>query len=144
MQHLCFSFCLQPRSPLPPASAANTDRLLPDNDWEAGVVAAPDGVQVDSTAGVLDGDPLGLVPKLPFVQRYSLDTDHWEVWLCGDTGYSMGQAIADLEAATVDYFDAMSGGRYAITYSPGGTSTNPYCIDDLEYGDIPPSATPKG
>jgi hypothetical protein len=131
-------------TPIFPASAADTDRLLPENDWEAGIVATPDSVQIDRTAGVLDGDPLGLVPKLPFVQRYSLDTDHWEVWLCGSTGYSMGQAIADLEAATVDYFDAMSGGRYAITYSPGGTSTNPNCISDLESGDIPTIGNPEG
>jgi hypothetical protein len=131
-------------TPVTPASAADTDRLLPENDWEAGIVATPDGVQADSTAGVLDGDPLGLVPKRPFVQRYSLDSDHWEVWLCGSTGYSMGQAIADLEAATVDYFDAVSGGRYTISYSPGGTSTDPNCIDDLAAGTIPTIGNPEG
>ncbi len=100
MQQQCSWFCLPPRSLSYPSEATPTDWRLPQQDWEAEVVPAPDTIQADGTAGILDDDPLGLVPKLPFVQRYSLDTDHWEVWLCGNTGYTMNGAIADLEAAT--------------------------------------------
>jgi hypothetical protein len=130
--------------PLSPPEATQTDWRVPQQDWQAEVVPAPATIQADSTAGVLDNDPLGLVPKLPFVQRYSLDTDHWEVWLCGNTGYTMSEAIADLEAATVDYFAAQSGGRYNVSYSPGGTSTNSYCLDDLRTGAIYPIGNPEG
>jgi len=131
---------------LPPSSAGavSADELLPQDDWVAPIVDGPDGIQadgiqVDGIAGDLDDDPHGLVPKLPFVQRYSLDTDHWEVWLCGNTGYTMGAAISDLEYATIPYFDAMSGGRYAITYTPGGTSSDPYCLDGID-----PIGDPEG
>ncbi len=146
-------YCCSYPPPFPPTAASGStgERVLDEVDWVAPIVAGPDTVQLDSTAGaldstagVLDDDPLRLVPKAPFVQRYSLDTDHWEVWLCGDTGYTMNAAIADLKAATVDYFDDLSGGRYSITFTAGGTSSNTDCIDDLSTGRIATVGKPEG
>ncbi len=90
---------------------------------------------------MLDDDPLGLVPKLPFVQRYSLDTDHFEVWLCGDTGYTMDGAIAALEAANSSYFAGISGGRYDVVFSAGGSVSDPQCLAN---SSISPSGTSEG
>ncbi len=69
----------------PAASAVTPRSLLEPDDWDAPVVADTRGVDttVDTTQGLFDDDPTGLVPKTPFVQRYSMDQDHWEVWLCG-------------------------------------------------------------
>ena len=89
-------------------------------DWEVTVVTTP-GPDEGSTQGVLDADPHGLVPKAPYVQRYSLDTDHFEVWLCGSVSHNMSQVIAQLEAANLDYFQALSGGRYTPAFSAGGS-----------------------
>ena len=116
-------------------------------DWEAPIVSPPEGTQATSTQGVLDSDPLGLVPKLPFVQRYSLDTDHFEVWLCGDTGYTMNEAISDLEDGMADYYTAISGGRYNISFSAGGTlPSDPNCLSGFQ-GSNPtysPVGSPEG
>lgn len=128
------------------AAVGTTDTPLrqPD-DFTAPVVESPPGIQATETQGVLDDDPLGLVPKLPFVQHYSLDTDHWEVWLCGETGFTVSQAVAHLESAANDYYDAVSGGRYAITFSPGGIiSGDPYCLNGFENGTYSTVGSPEG
>ncbi|MCP4303640.1 MAG: hypothetical protein GY788_01905 [bacterium] len=119
----------------PAATAAEPppSPVLSPTDFSAPIVDPPDGLQAVAAQGVFDNDPLGLIPKLPFVQRYSLDRDHWEVWLCGDTGYTLGGAIADLEAAATEYFDAMSLGRYEISFSAGGTLPgDPHCLNGFE------------
>ncbi|MDJ0663470.1 MAG: S-layer homology domain-containing protein [Acidimicrobiia bacterium] len=120
----------------PASAAASSAHLEPDIaplDWEAPIVAPPGTIDAIGTQGVLDSDPLGLVPKLPFVQRYSLDTDHFEVWLCGDTGYTMNEAIADLENGMADYYSAISGGRYEISFSAGGTLLgDPNCLGGFQ------------
>ncbi|MCP3995757.1 MAG: hypothetical protein GY722_11920 [bacterium] len=126
------------------ASADLDVRPGPDGDWEAPIVTPPGGLDAIGLNGVLDDDPLGLVPKLPFVQRYSLDTDHFEVWLCGDTGYTMNEAIADLETGMADYYDSISGGRYTISFSPGGATSEPHCINDLKSGALTLAGTPEG
>ena len=133
---------------LAPAVAASTlpeSRSLAESDFVAPIVDAPDGLQAVGIQGVLDDDPLGLVPKLPFVQRYSLDNDHWEVWLCGDTGYSLDQAIVDLETASAEYFDAVSDGRYEISFSAGGViSGDPTCLSGFENGAYSTVGSPEG
>jgi len=134
-----------------PASSAASGPHPPTDiapaDWEAPIVAPPGTINAVGTQGVLDSDPLGLVPKLPFVQRYSLDTDHFEVWLCGDTGYTMSQALADLENGMADYYSAISGGRYDISFSPGGTlPSDPGCLSGFQ-GSSPsyaPVGSPEG
>ncbi len=137
-------------SSLAPAAAgatAVTDPVLADNDYTAPIVDEPDGIQADGIQGVLDDDPLTLVPKLPFVQRYSLDVDHWEVWLCGPTGYTVNQAVTDMEAAAAEYFDAMSGGRYEISFTAGGSIPgDPRCLNGFQ-GTNPtysPIGSPEG
>ena len=95
---------------VPAASGVADDSpLLVNQDWEAPIVVS-EGIQADGIQGILDDDPLGLVPKTPFVQRYSLDTDNWEVWLCGPVTDSMETVLAKLRSATVDYYEAISGG----------------------------------
>ena len=138
-----------PTGIVPSAAATSTplEHPLSPTDWEAPLVNPPDGTNAVGIQGVLDDDPLGLVPKLPFVQRYSLDTDHFEVWLCGNTGYTMNQAIADLESAMVAYYDAISGGRYNIEFSAGGTiPDDPQCLSGFQ-GQNPeysPAGSPEG
>lgn len=131
----------------PAATAAETppSPVLSPTDFSASIVDPPDGLQAIATQGVFDDDPLGLVPKLPFVQRYSLDTDHWEVWLCGGTGYTLNGAIADLEATTAEYFDAMSLGRYAVSFTAGGTlAGDPYCLNGFKNGTYSTVGSPEG
>ncbi|MEA2001399.1 MAG: S-layer homology domain-containing protein, partial [Actinomycetota bacterium] len=127
-----------------PAAGAKTpadNEVLLGPDFSTPVVAPPDGLTALTTQGMLDDDPLGLVPKLPFVQRYSLDTDHFEVWLCGNTGYTMEGAIAALEAANSNYFAALSGGRYDVVFSAGGSVADPQCLANQT---ISPSGTSEG
>lgn len=116
------------------------------DDFSAPIVDEPNRLNIgDTTQGVLDDDPLGLVPKLPFVQRYSLDTDNWEVWLCGNTGYNLNQAVAELNDAMVDYFSAMSGGRYSVSFSPGGVkSGDPECLANFKNGTYSTVGSPEG
>jgi len=90
-------------------------------DYTATVVGAPDATETDAIAGVLDTDPLGLVPKASFVRRYSLDTDHFEVWLCGNTGLTHAQVINKLDAETVPFFESISGDRHHLEFTAGGT-----------------------
>jgi hypothetical protein len=131
----------------PAATAAESppSPVLSPADFSAPIVDPPDGLQAIAAQGVFDDDPLGLAPKLPFVQRYSLDTDHWEVWLCGGTGYTLNGAIADLEATTAEYFDAMSLGRYAVSFTAGGTlAGDPYCLNGFKNGTYSTVGSPEG
>ena len=73
----------------PALGAADTRPVLSNQDWEAPIVVTNE-IHASGTQGILDADPKGLVPKATFVQRYSLDTDHWEVWLCGDVSEQHG------------------------------------------------------
>lgn len=114
-------------------------------DYEAPVAPAPYDTSRAAAQGVLDDDPLGLIPQRPFVQRYSLDRDHWEVWLCGNTGYTMNEALAALEAATLDYYDAMSLGRYEIEFTAGGSiAGDPSCINGFINGSYSANGSPEG
>ena len=123
---------------------APTVPTLDPDDWEVPLVfndAAPSYF----TEGMFDDDPTGLIPKTPFVQRYSLDQDHWEVWLCGPVTRTMPQVLADLENATVDYFDALSGGVYEPVFTPGGTKPDDAnCLPEFRAGDYLPAGTPEG
>ena len=108
---------------LPTTAASGSSDLQiarTDRDWELPVVE-PAGTHAGITAGTVVTDPHGLVPKHPFVKRYSLDADHFEVWLCGPVVHDLDDVIAQLEAAAINYFDALSGGRYAPTFSAGGS-----------------------
>jgi len=114
-----------------PAGAADdpAPSLLPaEDDYSAIVLAPPLATEGGMTSVVLDSDPLGLVPKASFVQRYSLDTDHWEVWMCGNTGLSHSEAIAKLEVETVPYFDDISGGLHHLEFVAGGTVSAGDCV----------------
>lgn len=119
--------------------------LFEGTDYTVEVVPPPDHIAAVETQGVLDDDPLRLIPQRPFVQKYSLDVDHFEVWLCGNTGYTMTQALAALNAATVDYFDAMSHGRYELEFTAGGTIPgDPFCLNGFDSGAYAPVGSPEG
>jgi hypothetical protein len=131
----------------PAASAVTPRSQLEPDDWDAPVVADTSGVYTtaDTTQGLFDGDPTGLVPKTPFVQRYSLDQDHWEVWLCGSVTHTMPQVIAALDAATVDYYDSISGGVYEPIFTAGGTKPlDDTCLDGFLNGTYSPVGSPEG
>ena len=122
----------------PAASGAPPERI----DWEAPVV---EGGPLGATEGLFDDDPTGLVPKTPFVQRYSLDQDHWEVWLCGSVSSSMNAVLAELNAAAVGYFDEISGGLYEPVFTAGGTKpSDAGCLNELLDGTYPTAGSPEG
>ena len=130
------------------AGAVGPQPQLAEDDWEAPVVYPTDDFQVGdlgSIQGLFDEDPTGLVPKTPFVQRYSLDQDHWEVWLCGDVSPSMPEVLAALEAATVDYFDSISGGVYEPVFTAGGTKpADEDCLPEFLNGTYTTVGSPEG
>jgi hypothetical protein len=129
---------------VPAASAATSQApVLANDDWEAPIVVTAD-VAATGPHGVFDDDPKGLVPKTPFVQRYSLDTDHWEVWRCGSVSTSPSDLVAALEAATVDYYGAISGGRYTPSFSEGGSIASSSCLNGFLSGANPTVGTPEG
>ena len=116
--------------------------VLPRDDWHVPIVVEDEPVA--GPLGLFDDDPKGLVPKTPFVQRYSLDEDHWEVWLCGAVATGMADVIAGLEAAAVDYFDAISGGVYEPVFTAGGTIAASTCLPDFLDGINPTVGSPEG
>jgi hypothetical protein len=127
----------------PAAGAATPQPVLDPDDWEAPIVVDTD--PGGTTQGLFDDDPTGLVPKTPFVQRYSLDQDHWEVWLCGSVSTPMPDVIAALEAATVDYYDSISGGVYEPVFTAGGSKpSDAGCLDEFKSGTYPTVGTPEG
>ena len=128
----------------PAASGAGTPQpVLQGDDWSAPVGNVPQSFS--TTQGLFDDDPTGLVPKTPFVQRYSLDQDHWEVWLCGSVSSTLPQAIAALQAATVDYYDSLSGGVYEPVFTAGGTiPTDSSCVNGFFNGTYTPVGSPEG
>ncbi len=130
----------------PAASGAPPELARPvPIDWEAPVVVDRDPGY--ATQGLFDDDPTGLVPKTPFVQRYSLDQDYWEVWLCGSVSASMSSIIATLNAASVDYFDSISGGVYEPVFSAGGSITtdgNGDCLPEFLDGTYPTAGSQEG
>ncbi|MCP4222153.1 MAG: hypothetical protein GY773_02280, partial [Actinomycetia bacterium] len=125
----------------PASDAAVAVPVLENSDWEAPVIVDSEGY---TTQGLLDDDPNGLVPKTPFVQRYSLDADHWEVWLCGATTRTMPQVLADLRGAADDYFDAMSGGLYEPVFTAGGSHPDEACATGFLNGSYSTVGTPEG
>ena len=128
----------------PAASGEAAEQVNDDTpDWEAPIVVDR-GLALQ---GLFDEDPTGLVPKTPFVQRYSLDQDHWEVWLCGPMETTMDVVITNLEAASVDYFDSMSGGLYEPVFHPGGTKpADADCLQEFIDGTYPTvsASAPEG
>jgi hypothetical protein len=129
----------------PPQLEATSERglQLSNRDWEVPVVDTPGTNSAAATEDMLDGDQHRLIPKKEFVQRYSLDVDHFEVWLCGSVDNDMATVIAQLEAVSVDYFTALSGGRYAPSFSPGGSlPDDASCLP--EFLADPPSYSPTG
>ena len=130
----------------PAASGAAPEPLQRDPlDWEAPIVVDSDPGSGYAPQGLFDEDPTGLVPKTPFVQRYSLDQDHWEVWLCGPVSTPMSTVIATLEAASGDYFDSLSGGVYEPVFTPGGAkSADADCLPEFLNGTYATAGTPEG
>ncbi len=145
---LAIALLLTTVTPATPGAAVSQPQLAPGStlepdDWDAPVVA--DNRGADTTQGLFDEDPTGLVPKTPFVQRYSLDQDHWEVWLCGSVTHTMPQVLAALEAATVDYYDSLSGGVYEPIFTAGGTKPpDATCLDEFLNGYLQPGGKPGG
>lgn len=68
-------------------------------------------------------DPLGLIPGYDLTTHYSLDDDHWEVWVCdspdGDLDISAPDLVEVLQAELVPYFNWLSGGRYRPVFKAG-------------------------
>jgi hypothetical protein len=105
----------------PPAGAtpvSSNDFPFEGIDFTVEVVAPPDIIAATGSPGLLNDDPLGLIPQRPLVQRYSLDRDRFEVWLCGGTGYTMNQATYSTVGSPEGQFiiDSVTRGGYA---SPG-------------------------
>ncbi len=123
------------------SSPPQLDRVV--QDWELPVVVTP-GTDAATTEGSsLDADPHGLVPKVDFVKRYSLDADHFEVWLCGAVTHDMSEVIAQLEGASNSYFSALSGGLYTPVFSAGrSVPDDPSCAAGF-FGEQP-DYTPEG
>jgi hypothetical protein len=145
---LAIALLLTSVTPVTPGAAVSQPQPAPGSifepdDWDAPVVADTRGA--DTTQGLFDEDPTGLIPKTPFVQRYSLDQDHWEVWLCGNVTHTMPQVLAALEAATVDYYDSLSGGVYEPIFTAGGTKPlDATCLDGFLNGTYSPVGSPEG
>ncbi|MDJ0497872.1 MAG: S-layer homology domain-containing protein [Acidimicrobiia bacterium] len=128
----------------PPADAAGAGQVVQrsDRDWDVPITEVP-GTDAVGGEDVLDGDPHRLIPKKAFVQRYSLDVDNFEVWLCGSVVNDMATVIAQLEAASVDYFAALSDGRYTPSFTAGGSiPDDASCMP--EFLADSPSYTPAG
>ncbi len=129
-----------------PAASGNTPQQprLDPKDWEAPTVVSED-IDADGVNGLYDDDPTGLIPKTPFVQRYSLDQDYWEVWRCGGVSTSMTSILNTLDGATVDYFDDLSGGLYEPVFVAGGTiAGDENCLNGFISGSYSPVGSPEG
>ena len=118
-------------------SAGSSDPLeLVGSDYTVTVLPRPEG-WVDSiqsgtqTPTAYLTDPFGIVAKAPFVRRYSLDTDNWQVYLCGATSVGMTQAINMLNGSTADYFTSWSQGKLTLSFTAGSslspTGSDPNC-----------------
>jgi S-layer family protein len=106
----------QPMSPLDLVGSDYSVTVLPrPEDWV-------DSPQDDSQAPLAySDDPLGIVAKAPFVRRYSLDTDYWQVYLCGNTSVGMTQAVKILNGNTADYYSSWSQGSLQLSFSAGAS-----------------------
>ncbi|HDL42192.1 MAG TPA: hypothetical protein ENG98_04185, partial [Actinobacteria bacterium] len=105
-------------------------------DYSVTVLPRPEGwvdtAQDDSQAPTAySDDPLGIVAKAPFVRRYSLDTDYWQVYLCGNTSVTMTQAVNLLNGDTAAYYSSWSQGILQLSFSAGAsftpTGSDPNC-----------------
>ena len=85
-------------------------------------------------------DPLGLITGYDLTSLYSLDEDHWEVWICespeGDLDISAAAVTDVLRSELVPYFDWLSGGRYVpvfTTGTPGRVAASGFkpCLDEI-------------
>jgi len=122
---------------LPAPAGADDDPTttwIPRGDDYGATVVEPSATNVAALSVTPDSDPHGLVPQAAFVQRYSLGTDHFEVWLCGDTGLTHAQVITELEAETVPYYDALSAGRYHLDFTAVGSIADSTgdCVDAVK------------
>ena len=113
-----------------------TPRTLVGTDYSVTVLPRPEGwvdtAQDDSQAPTAySDDPLGIVAKAPFVRRYSLDTDYWQVYLCGNTSVTMTQAVNLLNGDTAAYYSSWSQGILQLSFSAGAsftpTGSDPNC-----------------
>ncbi len=114
---------------------------LVGSDYTVSVLPRPDG-WVDSLEGdsqtptAYSDDPLGIVAKAPFVRRYSLDTDYWQVYLCGGTSVTMTQAVNSLNGNTAAYYSSWSQGALQLSFSAGAsltpTGSDPNCRSAAE------------
>ena len=79
-------------------------------------------------------DPLGLIPGYDLTTHYSLDDDHWEVWVCdspgGDLDISAAGLVEVMESELVPYFNWLSGGRYRPVFKAG----DPGVVDAAGFG----------
>jgi hypothetical protein len=109
--------------------------------------AEADWLPVSGEFGVLLGgkrlpmvnDPLGLVVAARELRIYTQDDDHVGVWICdvprpGEL-ITHAQAIDQLNANIVPYFEALSGGVYRPVFSAAGSvsATDPHsCVAAVE------------
>jgi S-layer homology domain len=69
-------------------------------------------------------DPYGIVAKAPFVNRYSLDTDYWQVYLCDNPSVTMSAALNKLNGEIASYFSSWSLGALELSFSAGASLTS--------------------
>jgi len=127
-------FAAPASSPSVDASPHTTD--LAADDYDAPIVNRPEGWtytsgQDSQTPVDFFTDPYGIVAKAPFVNRYSLDTDVWEVYLCENPSITMSAALDKLNGEIATYFSFWSSGALDLSFSAGGslasTPTDFYC-----------------
>lgn len=97
------------------ASTAGASDILPVADPESS----------EATADVTGAsDPLGLVPELGEVRRYTAGTDVLEVWECPSAGPLTKTAatwVTEANAVVTPYYAWLSGGHYQPAFVVGGT-----------------------
>ncbi len=109
---------------------------LPEDDYYATVMTRPEGWTYTAQGSSQTPtnsflDPYGIVAKAAFVNRYSLDTDYWQVYLCDNPSVTMNGALDKLNGEIAAYYSSWSLSALQLSFSAGAsltsTGTDPYC-----------------
>lgn len=100
---------------------------------------APSAAADEAGGDPYGADPLGLIARFDQTSADSVGDDRWEVWVCrvgadsGEGGVGEGEGTLTPERAVRylnwelgRWFGWLSGDRYRISFSPGGTVAAPY------------------
>ncbi len=130
-----------------PSPTTSTDRTeLVGIDYYATVMTRPEGwVDTQQASSQTPTnyfiDPYGIVAKAPFMARYSLDTDYWQVYLCDNPSVTMSDALNTLNGEVADYFSSWSQGALQLSFSAGTALLpapgDPYCEQAAATGAAP-------